>query len=89
MSHEFLAVRISGNNPNHNLWDNNGTKFLHFTAHPTIATKKRYRVSLKTKAWGVARKRRDQIFRGLRRGLPLDEVYRTAVRLNGTEPQNN
>jgi hypothetical protein len=59
---EQTAVRIAADNPNHHLWNNHGTWFLHYTVHPTPFTKDRIRRSLGTKDLGVARERRDTFF---------------------------
>lgn len=48
-------------NPDHHLWNNNGTWFVHFTRYPTPVTKERVRKSLKTKDLEEARKRRDVV----------------------------
>lgn len=58
----ILRVRVSAENPNHHLWDNHGTWFLHYTVHPTPVTKERVRRSLGTTDLGVARERRDAFF---------------------------
>ncbi|NBR58180.1 MAG: hypothetical protein EBT89_03320 [Opitutaceae bacterium] len=34
----LAALRISEANPNHHLWNNNGTWFLHYTVYPTPFT---------------------------------------------------
>ena len=59
------AIRISPENRNHHLWNNNGTWFLHYTIHPTPFTKERIRRSLGTKDIETARQRRDSIFGAL------------------------
>ncbi len=59
------TLRISIDNPNHHLWNNNGTWFIHYTIHPTFLTKKRIRHSLRTKSLADARRRRDEIFADL------------------------
>ena len=56
-----LAVRINAATPNHHLWNNNGTWWLHYTVYPTPVTAERKRISLKTKDFLVARTRRDTI----------------------------
>ncbi len=61
----FASLRISEANPNHHLWNNNGTWFLHYTAYPTPFTKERIRRSLGTKDVNTARERRDQFFANL------------------------
>jgi len=55
------SVRLRPANPNHHLWNNNGTWYLHYTMHPTALTKTRIRVSLETKSLENARRRRDEI----------------------------
>jgi len=59
------SVRIRAENPNHHLYNNNGTWWLHYTAHPTPVTKKRVRRSLATRDIVVARERRDAFLSGL------------------------
>ena len=59
---EHSGIRIAADNPNHHLWNNHGTWFLHYTVHPTPFTKERIRRSLGTKDLGTARSRRDAFF---------------------------
>ncbi len=59
------GIRVRAENPNHHLWNNHGTWFLHYTVHPTPFTKERIRRSLGTKDVRVARERRDAFFAGL------------------------
>ncbi|MBA4138365.1 MAG: hypothetical protein C0518_13730 [Opitutus sp.] len=54
-------MRVRASNPNHHLWNNNGTWYVHYTVHPTPLTKSRIRASLETKSLDVARRRRDEI----------------------------
>ena len=56
------GIRVRPDNPNHHLWNNHGTWFLHYTIHPTPFTKERIRRSLGTKDLEVARERRDAFF---------------------------
>lgn len=56
------SVRVRPTNPNHHLWNNNGTWYLHYTVHPTPLTKSRVRVSLETKSLDAARAKRDAFF---------------------------
>jgi hypothetical protein len=56
-----LAIRLNPGNPDHHLWNNNGTWFVHYTIHPTPFTKQRIRASLGTKNLAEARLRRDQL----------------------------
>lgn len=51
-------------NPDHHIWNNNGTWWCHFTVHNPDYTKERVRVSLHTKDRVEARQRRDFIMRG-------------------------
>ena len=55
-------IRVRKLNPNHHLWNNHGTWFLHYTARPNSFTKQRVRRSLGTKNVKVARARRDAFF---------------------------
>jgi hypothetical protein len=57
-----LRIRVRDENPNHHLWNNHGTWFLHYTVHPTLFTKERVRRSLGTPLLAVARERRDAFF---------------------------
>ncbi|MES2692464.1 MAG: hypothetical protein V4773_03250 [Verrucomicrobiota bacterium] len=59
------GIRVRAENPNHHLWNNHGTWFLHYTVHPTPFTKERIRRSLGTKDIRVARERRDSFFTNL------------------------
>lgn len=59
------GIRVRAENPNHHLWNNHGTWFLHYTVHPTPFTKERIRRSLGTKDIAVARERRDTFFSNL------------------------
>ena len=53
-----LAIRIS-ENPNHHLWNKNGTWWLHYTEHLVDYTKRRVRLSLRTHSVNAARAIRD------------------------------
>jgi hypothetical protein len=57
-----LSLRVNADNPNHHLWLNNGTWFIHYVVHPTPITKARVRRSLRTKSLAEARARRDALF---------------------------
>lgn len=48
-----------GTNPDHNIWNNNGTYWCHYTVHNNDHTKERVRVSLGTKDVAIARALRD------------------------------
>ncbi len=56
-----LSVRVNPENPNHHLWNNNGTWFIHYVVHPTPITKERVRRSLRTKSLQEARAKRDEL----------------------------
>ena len=60
-----LAIRVEPSNPNHHLWRNNGTWFIHYTVYPTPVTAERVRCSLRTKCIEDARTKRDRLFRRL------------------------
>ena len=59
-----FSLRTNPSNPNHHLWNNNGTWFVHYVIHPTPFTKERVRRSLGTKDLAVARARRDALLGG-------------------------
>ena len=75
------GIRVSPENPNHHLWNNHGTWFLHYTVHPTPFTKERIRRSLGTKDVLVARERRDAFFSLLaaEAAKPISPLLRKAV----------
>ena len=56
-----LSLRIDLRNPDHHLWNNNGTWWCHFTLHTSDNTKHRIRRSLRTNDRSVARARRDEL----------------------------
>lgn len=56
-----LSLRTHPHNPNHHLWWNNGTWWLHATVHRPDYTKQRLRVPLETKNIHRARTRRDNL----------------------------
>lgn len=51
-------------NPDHHIWNNNGTWWCHFTVHHADYTAERVRVSLHTRDLAEARRRRDFIMAG-------------------------
>jgi hypothetical protein len=61
MSADSLSLRFNRSNPNHHLWDNHGTWWLHYTSHLPDHTKKRVRKSLGTQDVEEARQLRDKI----------------------------
>ena len=64
-----ISIRVSEENPNHHLWNNNGIWWLHFTIYPTPYTAERVRRSLKTRSLDAARSRRDRYFNLIRNTL--------------------
>jgi len=59
-----LSLRVDETNPDHHLYCNNGTWWMHYTTHPDALTAKRVRRSLKTKCVQRARSLRDAILSG-------------------------
>ena len=56
------GIRIDHDNPDHHIWNNNGTLYLNYVVYPTRVTHDRRRYSLKTKFLEEARSRRDKLF---------------------------
>ena len=56
-----LSLRTNATNPDHHLWNNNGTWWCHLTLHTAQGRKHRVRCSLKTPLVEKARKRRDAL----------------------------
>jgi len=57
-----LSIKIDSENPDHHLWNNHGTWWVHYTTHQPDYTKRRVRVSLETRSRHEARQRRDTLF---------------------------
>lgn len=64
-------------NPNHNIWCNNGTYFIHVTLMWEDRRKVRVRKSLQTKDVEEARRRRDRVLECLQRKPELTVLGRT------------
>lgn len=62
---EALIESCRKANPNHHLWNNNGTWWFHCTVHMPDYTKERIRKSLATDDLSVAQGRRDAELRNL------------------------
>jgi hypothetical protein len=62
MENVELAVRIDPDNPNHHLWNNNGTWWIHYTVYPNAWSAERVRRSLGTRSLEEARELRDRLF---------------------------
>ena len=58
---EELAIRVNQANPDHHLWNNNGSWWIHYTVYPSPITAIRKRVSLRTKDKLEARRLRDEL----------------------------
>ena len=65
MSPAILSVRVNQENPDHHLWNNHGTWWLHYTLHLPDYTKRRIRKSLGTHDLGQARTLRDEFLANL------------------------
>ena len=72
-------VRCSNaKNPNHHIWCNNGTYFIHVTVRLNGRTKLRLRRSLLTKDVEEARRRRDRFLDSVRERPELELLLRNA-----------
>lgn len=60
------SLRIDPGNPDHHLYRNNGTWWIHYTRHLPDYTVQRVRHSLRTKDRAAARRLRDQLIAALR-----------------------
>jgi hypothetical protein len=60
-----LSLRVSDANPDHHLWNNNGTWFVHYTVCEPGFSGERRRHSLRTADRREARRRRDRLFKEL------------------------
>jgi hypothetical protein len=56
-----ISLRINQANPDHHLWNNNGTWWIHLTLHLPDFTKRRLRRSLSTSDLATARRQRDHL----------------------------
>jgi hypothetical protein len=75
-----LSTRPQANSggPNHHLFNNNGTWFIHYTLFPDPFTKTRVRASLKTANLHEARQRRDAFFAQLPGGEAILRMFANA-----------
>ncbi len=64
-----LALRTNRGNPNHHLWNNNGTWYVHYTIAEEGRSGERQRKSLGTKYLLEARRRRNRLFASLKGGV--------------------
>jgi len=65
MSTATPSLRVDPVNPNHHLWNNHGTWWVHYTLHLPDYTKQRIRKNLSTRSLKTARTRRDSILTAL------------------------
>ena len=65
MSIATPSLRVDPANPNHHLWNNHGTWWLHYTLHLPDYTKRRIRKSLSTRSLEAARAKRDTFLTAL------------------------
>ena len=74
-------MKLDKRNPNHHIWCNNGTYFVHVTLVWNGRWKQRVRTSLRTRNVVEARRRRDRFLSLLHRnpGLTLSSRARCAV----------
>jgi len=63
-------------NPNHHIWCNNGTYFVHVTVRVSARKTVRVRRSLGTKELAEARRRRDRLFESIRAEPDMELVQR-------------
>jgi hypothetical protein len=75
-----LSTRPQANSggPNHHLFNNNGTWFIHYTLFPDPFTKQRVRASLKTANLHEARQRRDAFFTQIPGGETILRMFARA-----------
>jgi hypothetical protein len=64
ISRPVISRRQKIDGPNHHLWFNHGSWWIHYTIHLPDHTKARRRRSLRTSDLGAARRLRDRILSG-------------------------
>jgi len=69
MNSPKIVLRINAANPNHHLYNNNGTWWCHYTEHRPDFTKHRIRMSLQTPSLPAARAKRDHWFSEIQRAI--------------------
>ena len=62
--HETISVRVDADNPDHHLWKNGKTWWIHYTVHTAEGRQRRARYSLHTQDRERARMLRDAVFLG-------------------------
>jgi hypothetical protein len=68
-----LAIRVDADNPDHHLWQNHGTWWIHYVVHDGDR-KRRVRRSLGTPDAATARATRDALFAGWTAARPEPEA---------------
>ena len=63
-----LSIRTDTSNPNHHLWNNNGTWYIAYTALTSPVTAERIRTSLRTRDLERAREKRDRLLKEVNHG---------------------
>jgi hypothetical protein len=63
MKHIIPLSRTRHYGPDHHIWDNNGTWWMHFSVRRSRGPAKRMRLSLHTATRKVARERRDLLMK--------------------------
>jgi len=69
MNSSQIVLRINDANPQHHLYNNNGTWWCHYTEHCPDFTKHRVRMSLQTPSLPAARAKRDRWFSEIQRAI--------------------
>ena len=59
--HETISVRVDADNPDHHLWQNGKTWWIHYTVHTDDGRQRRVRYSLHTRDPERARMLRDAV----------------------------
>jgi len=91
MKEATLAVRNVTLNPDHHLWNNNGTWWCHFTVHLPDFTKQRVRLSLETRVLEEARTLRNALFRlfGVADSTTVESTERPSPAPPAVEPKRS
>lgn len=85
LQYENLLEECREANPNHHLWNNNGTWWFHCTIHRPDYTKERIRRSLETSDLSVAKLRRDDHLRALAERTDIRLSIRSSRRASSAE----
>ncbi len=69
-----ISVRVDPDQPNHHIWNNNGTWFMHYVVLLSPSRRKRIRFSLGTRDVEEARSIRDQFLSDFYKDESITEV---------------